>query len=75
MHGLSSYGAGASLTHGVWNLPGPGIEPGSLALQGRCLTTGPPEKPPDSSYFLSFQNCFQKFEYRHIFGMDFFGFP
>ena len=65
-HGLSSCGTWASLTHGVWSVPGPGIEPMSLALQGRYLTTGPPGKPPDSSYFLSFQHYFQKFEYRHI---------
>ena len=28
----------------LWNLPGPGIKPGSLALQGRFLTSGPPGK-------------------------------
>ena len=28
----------------MWNLPGPEIEPVSLALQGRFLTTGPPGK-------------------------------
>ena len=27
------------------DLPGPGIEPISLALQGGFLTTGPPGKP------------------------------
>ena len=30
---------------GMWDLAGPGIEPVSLALQGRFLTTGPPGKP------------------------------
>ena len=29
----------------MWYLSGPGIEPMSLALAGRFLTTGPPEKP------------------------------
>ena len=29
----------------MWDLTGPGIEPVSLALQGRFLTTGPPGKP------------------------------
>ena len=29
---------------GMWDLPGPGIEPASLALAGRFLTTGPPGK-------------------------------
>ena len=36
-HGLSSFG-------GMWNPPGPRIEPMSSALAGRLLTTGPPEK-------------------------------
>ena len=30
--------------HSMWNLPGPGIEPMSLALAGGFLTTGPPGK-------------------------------
>ena len=29
---------------GMWNLPGPGIEPMSPVLAGRFLTTGTPEK-------------------------------
>ena len=29
----------------MWDLPGPGTEPGSPALAGRVLTTGPPGKP------------------------------
>ena len=29
---------------GMWNLPGPGIEPGFPALAGGFLTTGPPRK-------------------------------
>ena len=32
---------------GLWDLPRPGIEPVSPALQGRFLTTGPPGKPRD----------------------------
>ena len=28
----------------MWDLPGPGIEPVSLALAGGFLTIGPPEK-------------------------------
>ena len=42
--GLSNCSAQSSLLHGMWDLPGPGIEPVSLALQGRFLTTGPPGK-------------------------------
>ena len=29
----------------MWGLPGSGMEPASLALQGGLLTTGPPGKP------------------------------
>ena len=32
------------VARGMWDLPGPGIEPMSPALAGRFLTTGPPEK-------------------------------
>ena len=42
---LSSYGARASLLHGMWELPGPGLEPLSPALAGGFLTTAPPGKP------------------------------
>ena len=28
----------------MWDLLGPGMEPGSAALAGRFLTTGPPRK-------------------------------
>ena len=41
---LSSCGAQALLLHGMWDLPGPGIEPMSPALAGRFLTTVPPGK-------------------------------
>ena len=37
--------AQASLLLGVRHLPGPGIEPVSLALQGGFLTTGPSGRP------------------------------
>ena len=35
----------------MWDPPGPGIEPMSLALQGRFLTSGPPGKPLDLFLF------------------------
>ena len=35
---------------GMWDLPGPGIEPASFALQGRFLTTGPSQKPRNVLY-------------------------
>ena len=43
---LSSCGAQAQLLRGMWDLPGPGIEPVSPALAGGFLTTAPPGKPP-----------------------------
>ena len=41
---LSSCGAWASLLCGMWDLPGPGLEPVSPALAGGFLTTVPPGK-------------------------------
>ena len=41
---LSSCGTRAQLRHGMWDLPGPGIEPVSPALAGGLLTTAPPGK-------------------------------
>ena len=41
---LSSCGAQAQLLHGMWDLPGPGLEPMSPALAGGFLTTVPPGK-------------------------------
>ena len=39
------------LLHGMWDLPGPGIELVSLPLQGEFLTTGPPGKPSPADLF------------------------
>ena len=44
-HRLSSCGAWAQLLRGMWDLPGPGLEPVSPALAGGFLTTEPPGKP------------------------------
>ena len=41
---LSTYGAQAQLLHGMWDLPGPGLEPVSPALAGGFLITAPPAK-------------------------------
>ena len=41
---LSSCGARAQLLRGMWDLPGPGLEPVSPALAGGFLTTMPPGK-------------------------------
>ena len=45
---LSSRGARARLLHGMWDLPGPGLEPVSPALAGGFLTTVPPGKSQTS---------------------------
>ena len=42
--GLSRCGAWAYLSHGMWDLPRPGIEPLSPALAGRFLIIRPPGK-------------------------------
>ena len=42
-HRLSSCGAWAELLHGMWDLPGSGIELVSLALAGGFFTPEPPE--------------------------------
>ena len=46
--GLLSCGPSAQLPQGMWDLPRSGIEPVSLALQGRFSTTGPPGKSPSN---------------------------
>ena len=43
-HRLRSCGTWALLLRGMWDLPGPGIEPVSPALAGGFLTTVPPGK-------------------------------
>ena len=42
---LSDCGSWAQLLRGMWDLPGPGLEPVSPALAGRLSTTAPPGKP------------------------------
>ena len=44
-HRLSSCHAQAELLRGIWDLPGPGIEPVALALAGGFFTTEPPGNP------------------------------
>ena len=46
----------------MWDLPRPGIEPVSLVLTGRVLTTGPPGK--------SQVITFKKLLFLHVFGGD-----
>ena len=42
---LSSCGTRAQLLRGMWDPPGPGLEPVSPALAGGLSTTAPPGKP------------------------------
>ena len=42
---LSNCGSRAQLLHGMWDVPGPGLEPMSPALAGGLPTTAPPGKP------------------------------
>ena len=42
--GHRSCGAWAYLPPGMWDLPGPGIQPVSPALAGKFSATGPPRK-------------------------------
>ena len=48
---LRSCGTWALLLRGMWDLPGPGLEPVSPALAGRVLTTAPPGKSPRKQRF------------------------
>ena len=45
MRRLSNCDSRAQLLRGMWDIPGPGLEPVSPALAGRFLTTAPPGKP------------------------------
>ena len=56
-HGLRSCGTWVQLPHGMWDLPGPGIEPISPALAGRFLTTGPPRKSTFCVFHLTTAFC------------------
>lgn len=50
MLGPSSCGAQTWLLPGIWNLPGPGIEPVCPALAGRFLNSGPAVKSDPYPY-------------------------
>ena len=51
---LSNCGSRAQLLRGIWDPPGPGLEPVSPALAGRLSTTAPPGKPCVSTLILIF---------------------
>ena len=52
-HRLGSCGTRAQLLRGIWDLPGPGMEPVSPALAGGFLTTVLPGKPLIVIFFQS----------------------
>ena len=54
-HGLSNCGAQAWLLHSVWDLPGPGIESGSLALAGEFLPLSHKGSPEAQALYVSMQ--------------------
>ena len=62
--GLSSRGTQAQLLRGMWDPPGPGLEPASPALAGVLFTTAPPGKP--LVHFLDKETKCLKFLYRTI---------
>ena len=47
---LSSCGAQAWLLRGVWDLPGPGLDPVSPALAGGFATSAPPGEPRTQNF-------------------------
>ena len=64
---------GLKLLHGMWDLPGPGIEPVFPALAGGFLTTAPPGN--SLIYFQSLCFCFQFFPGVFFYFFDFFSDP
>ena len=50
---FSNHGTQALLLRGMWNLPGLGMEPVSLALAGGFLSTGPPGKSRLYSFLIT----------------------
>ena len=51
--GVGSCSTWAQLLCGTWDLPRPGIEPVSSALASRFLSTRPPGKPSNISFYFS----------------------
>ena len=61
--GFCSCSTWAQLLCSMWDLPKPGIEPVSPALQGRFLTTGLPGKPTYLLINHFYDSCFCRLEF------------
>ena len=59
-HGLSSWRARAQLLHGMWDLPGPGLEPVSSVLAGGFLSTAPPGESLLTDFYTPNTSSFPK---------------
>ena len=55
--GFSSHSSQAQLLCGMWDLPGPGIEPVSPTLGGGLLSTAPPGKSSSKKFLLWPTSC------------------
>ena len=66
-HRLSSCDAWANLLHGMWYLPGPGLEPMSPALAGGFLTAEPQGKSLMGLFNLKTCDCLQLWEFSSLF--------
>ena len=56
----------------MWDLPGPGIEPMSPALQGKLFTTEPPGKPQRPFFFSNapLYQCFPLHKQQFVHRLD-----
>ena len=57
---LSSCGSRAQLLRGMWDLPGPGLEPVCPALAGRFSTTAPPGKPCLAVFIVNWESSLMR---------------
>ena len=61
MRRLSNCGSRAHLLRGMWDPPGPGLQPVSPALAGRFSTTVPPGKPHENCLLSKIVYCLSPF--------------
>ena len=63
-HRLSNCGSRAQPLRGMWDLPGPGIEPVSPALAGRFSTTAPPGKPQPELFLIEIYLTYTLYKFK-----------